>query len=422
MDKQTVSATMSVMKADTARMSHPAALVEVLVIGGGVIGSSIAYHVARQGRTVLVVERQEVAVEPAASWASAGGVTPDWGQHPAEAALASAAIQRWPTLAEELEADLHYRQGGHLLLAESDVEAEHLQSFVQRQRELGFADVSFVDRQEVFSVVPGLGEQVVAGSFSPADGQADPVLTTHAFANAAKRHGALYWTSTECLALERVADRVVGAQTGRGNVQAKQIVLAAGAWSRELALSVGLQLPLRVRALQVLLSTPAPPGVLQPVLSAVGRKLTLKQLPDGAFLLGGGWLGDPTSDLRSYTLRKASQQGNWATACELFPPVSQQRLVRAWGGLQAHSLDDLPFIGSVSGLEGLTLALGSWYGFAVAPAVGSFVADHLAGLPTPELDQLTPNRIAHLDPAHVAAFLDRKTCGSQIGDPQGKQG
>ena len=71
----------------------------------------------------------------------------------------------------------------------------------------------------------------------------------------------------------------------------------------------------------------------------------------------------------------------------------------------SQSLDDLPFIGSLSGLEGLTLALGSWYGFALAPAIGSFVADHLAGLPTPELDQLTPNRIAHFDPAQVAAFL-----------------
>jgi sarcosine oxidase, subunit beta len=393
------------MKADTEGMSHTVEPVEVLVIGGGVIGSSIAYHIARQGRKVLVVERNEVAVEPAASWASAGGVTPDWGQHPAEAALARAAIERWHSLAEELEADLHYRQGGHLLLAENDVEAEHLQTFVQRQHELGFADVSFVDRKAVFSLVPGLGEQVVAGSFSPADGQADPVLTTRAFATAAKRHGAIYWTRTECLALERVADRVVGAQTGRGTVQAEQIVLAAGAWSCELAMSVGIHLPLRTRALQVLLSTPAPQGLLQPVVSAVGRALSLKQLPDGALLLGGGWLGDPTPDGRSYTLRKASQQGNWATACELFPPVSQQRLVHAWGGLQAQSLDDLPFIGNVSGLEGLTLALGSWHGFALAPAVGSFVADHVAGLPTPELDQLTPNRIAHFDPAQVAAFL-----------------
>jgi sarcosine oxidase subunit beta len=392
------------MKADTEGMSHTAESVEVLVIGGGIIGSSIAYHIARQGRKVLVVERNEVAVEPAASWASAGGVRRQ-GQHPAEAALASTAIERWHSLAEELEADLHYRQGGDLLLAENDVEAEHLQTFVQIQHELGFADVSFVDRKEVFSLVPGLGEQVVAGSFSPADGQADPALTTRAFATAAKRHGAIYWTRTECLALQRVADRIVGAQTGRGTVQAEHTVLAAGAWSSELAMSVGIHLPLRTRVLQVLLSTPAPQGVLQPVVGAVGRALSLKQLPDGAFLLGGGWLGDPTPDRQSYTLRKASQQGNWATACELFPPVRQQRLVRAWGGLQAQSPDDIPFIGSISGLEGLTLALGSWHGFAIAPAVGSFVADHVAGRPTPELDQLTPNRIVQFDPAQVAAFL-----------------
>ena len=61
--------------------------------------------------------------------------------------------------------------------------------------------------------------------------------------------------------------------------------------------------------------------------------------------------------------------------------------------------------GSFTGLEGLTLALGSWYGFALAPAVGSFVAGHLAGLPTPELDQLTPNSIAQFDSEQVAAFM-----------------
>ena len=195
-------------------MSHPAESVEVLVIGGGVIGSSIAYHVAQQGRTVLVVERTEVAAEPSASWASTGGMRL-WEQDPAEAALARTAIERWPTLAEELDAELEYRKCGHLLLAENEVEAAHLQSFVQRQHELGFADVSFLDRKAVLRLVPGLGEQIVAGSFSAASGQADPRLTTRAFATAAQRQGAGYWTSTECLALQRVADRVIGAQTGR---------------------------------------------------------------------------------------------------------------------------------------------------------------------------------------------------------------
>ncbi len=112
-------------------MAKTADSVEVLVVGGGVIGSSIAYHVAGQGRAVLVVERDEVAVEPAASWASAGGVRRQ-GQDPAEAALAREAIARWPALAEELDADLRYRRGGHLLLAEHDGEADHLRAFVRR--------------------------------------------------------------------------------------------------------------------------------------------------------------------------------------------------------------------------------------------------------------------------------------------------
>src|ERR1700736_5916097 len=96
---------------------------EMIVIGGGVIGSSIAYHLARQGRQVLVIERSSIASTPAASWASAGGVRRQ-GRHPAEAKLASEAIERWKMLEQELDADLQYRRGGNLLLAESDAEAE----------------------------------------------------------------------------------------------------------------------------------------------------------------------------------------------------------------------------------------------------------------------------------------------------------
>src|SRR5216684_4924978 len=139
---------------------------EVMIIGAGVIGSSIAYHLARQGRQVLVVERSEVAVEPAASWASAGGVRRQ-GRHPAEAQLAIEAIERWRTLEQELEADLHYRRGGQLLLAETDAEAEQLAAFVLRQHELGFADMRLVDRQEVHMLVPALHDRVMAGSYSP---------------------------------------------------------------------------------------------------------------------------------------------------------------------------------------------------------------------------------------------------------------
>src|ERR1700686_2095842 len=141
---------------------------EIAINGGGVIGNSIAYHLARQGQSVLVIERADIASEPAASWASAGGVRRQ-GRHPAEAQLASEAIQRWPTLSEELAADLHYRQGGQLLLAESDSEAAQIATYVQQQHAMGFSDVRLVNRSEAHELVPGLNPQVIAGSYSPAD-------------------------------------------------------------------------------------------------------------------------------------------------------------------------------------------------------------------------------------------------------------
>ena len=381
---------------------------EVVVVGGGVVGSSIAFHVARQGRKALVVERaEEVASEPTASWASAGGVRRQ-GRHPAEARLAVEAIERWRTLEEELEADVQYRRGGNLLLAETEAEAEQLVAFVREQQEVGFTDVRLVDRQEVFEIVTGLHGGVAAGSYSPSDGQADPARTTRAFAAAARRYGATYWNGTAVLALLSRGERVIGVRTERGEVEAEQVVLAAGAWSDELARGVGLRLPIRTAALQMILSTPAERQVLQPVISAVGRALSLKQLHDGSFLLGGGWPGDVAADRRSYRLRQESVEGNWKTACEVLPAVGQQGITRAWCGLEAVSFDDLPLIGAVERWDGLTVAAGfSGHGFALAPAVGRVVAEQMVGGAAPELEGLRAGRMWGFPEDGVEEFLGK---------------
>lgn len=365
---------------------------EILIIGGGVIGSAIAYHLARAGCDVLVVERAGIAERPAASWASAGGVRRQ-GRHPAEAALASAAIARWPTLEAELGADLHYRQGGQLLLAETEAEAEQLGAFVAAQRAMGFGDVRLVAGAELRELAPALAPHVLAGSYSPADGQADPARTTQAFAAAAERAGARYWTHTVCLALRRESGGVVGAITNRGPVTAAWTVLAAGAWSDELAVGVGLRLPIQTGVYQMIRSTPARPGLLAPVVSAVGRRLSLKQLPDGAFLLGGGWPGDATPERDGFTLRETSVAGGWEAAVAVVPAVGEQRIVEAWCGLEAEGADAIPLIGPAPGVEGLYLALGfSGHGFAIAPAVGEAVAEELQGRASAALAALRPER------------------------------
>lgn len=377
---------------------------DFLIIGAGVIGSSIAYHLARMGQQVLVIERGEVASAPTASWASAGGVRRQ-GRHPAEALLASEAITRWPTLSEELAADLHYRQGGNLFLAETAEEAAQLADYVRDQQAMGFSDVVLLDRQATHELVPALHPRVSAASYSSADGQADPPRTTRAFAAAAQRYGAIYWQHTTVRRLLVSGQRVSGVETERGPVQAGQIILAAGAWSNELATSAGLRLPIKTLALQMLLSTPAPAQVLQPVLGTPGRALSLKQLPDGAFFIGGGWPGNPSPDRRAFTTRPESIEGNWRDACAVLPAVAEQQIAQAWCGLEAASIDEIPFVGPAPNLTGLTLALGfSGHGFAISPAIGRTVADQLTGQATPELDGLSPARITGFSTEQIEAF------------------
>jgi sarcosine oxidase subunit beta len=168
-----------------------------------------------------------------------------------------------------------------------------------------------------------------------------------------------------------------------------------------------------MQALQMLRSSPSTPDLLRPVLSALGRSLSLKQLPDGAFLLGGGWPGTIGEYRRSYILRPESIDGNWTTASELFPAVARQKMESAWCGLEAESIDEIPFIGALSEWPGLILALGfSGHGFALSPAVGQSVANQIMGRPSPMLDGLNPDRIAHFTNAEIDAFLASADTGS----------
>jgi sarcosine oxidase subunit beta len=378
---------------------------EVVVIGGGVIGSSIAYHLARQNRRVLVVERAAPAVEPAASWASAGGVRRQ-GRDAAEAALARSAIARWPSLSEELGAPMGYRQGGNLYVAEGPGAGGVIAEFVREQQANGFADVRALDRREALEVVPGLAETVEAASYSPADGQADPRLATKAFAGAAAVHGATYWNETDCHGLGRDGERVTVVRTSRGDVAAEWVVLAAGAWSAALAVSAGVHLAVRMRPPQILITSPAPRGTLVPVLGSHDRSLSLKQLDDGSFMLGGGWPGVIGEDQRSYTMLESSIEGGFAAAVGVLPAVGEQTIAKRWCGLEAQSFDAIPFIGPVAELHGLYVATGfSGHGFALSPAVGRAVAEELAGREAPELAGLRLERMAGYDQEAVARFL-----------------
>ena len=256
--------------------------VDVVVVGGGVIGSSIAYHLAGRGARVLVAEQSEPASTPSASWASAGGVRQQ-GRDAREWPLTMEAAQRWPNLDDELGESTGFVQGGHLHIIEHADDVLAVKKRVAREQEAGM-QIRLIDRAELRVVAPALSDNVLLGAYTPDDGQANPPATTRAFAAAAKRLGAEYRTGGRVGRLVRDGSAVQGVDLDGERVAARSVVVAAGVWSQQLVEPVGLSLPMRITAPQMLLTTPGEPDRQR------RRSTVIAQTTADGRVLHRGWL------------------------------------------------------------------------------------------------------------------------------------
>jgi sarcosine oxidase subunit beta len=368
----------------------------VLIVGGGLMGLSAAWHLRRADPTVAVQVLERERVGAAASGASAAGVRAMF-RDPAERPLALAALARWPHLDRELDGVTRYRRGGGLRVALDPGAWSLAAGEVTAQRADG-VPVEPVEAAEVQRLAPGISARALGGVWCPIDGQAEARATVDAFAAAASRAGAVVREGVAVTALEVDGRRVVGARRADGALDAADLVIVAGgAWSASLLAPLGVAPPLEPRALQMLLTDGAPRG-LEPVVGAFGRQLSLKQLADGAFLIGGGWPADvPEPRANRVALREASVAASLGVAREVYPPLAARAIARSWAGIEAFGDRDLPTLGPVPGLAGLLIAVGfAGHGFALSPVVGDVLARLALGR-----DPLAPlwSGLAWRDPA-----------------------
>jgi sarcosine oxidase subunit beta len=218
---------------------------------------------------------------------------------------------------------------------------------------------------------------MISGSYCPTDGHADPMRTIDAFVRAADRLGArVKW---QC-PVERIItekDSVVAVKTAGEQINCRHVVLAAGYWSRALAATAGLDLPLMPHTLQMMVTTRRS-HQLDQVLGWLGHGISLKQVPSGGFVIGGGWPGYGDPDTYRTHLLPGSMAKSAKTTVDLYPALAGTPVVRAWVGIEAFCKDEMQIVGPVPEVKGLVLAAGfSGHGFGIGPGIGALIAQYL---------------------------------------------
>jgi glycine/D-amino acid oxidase-like deaminating enzyme len=365
----------------------------VLVVGGGIAGSALAFDLARAGVEVVLIERGEINGE--ASGANSGSIHAQIPNEPftlhGEAWTRTFAptirlmlygIALWREAGRELGADLEVDTPGGLVVARSDSDLAGLRRKAVIERAEGL-EAHDLDRSDLRAVAPYVAEEMIGGTYYPVEGKANPLLAAPAFARAAARRGARILTRTELRHLEREPDGRFLARTSRGPIRAARVVNCAGAEAGTIARMVGLELAIQALPIQTSVSEPAAP-LVRHLLYAAGERLSVKQTRRGTILIGGGWDagfdrgGRPVPSLRSLS-------GNLATAIRVVPALAPARLVRTWAAIVNGTDDWKPLLGEATRVPGFHVCFFPWMGFTAGPAVARVTRDLLLGR-RPEID------------------------------------
>ncbi|WP_179137701.1 NAD(P)/FAD-dependent oxidoreductase [Candidatus Entotheonella palauensis] len=360
---------------------------DVVVVGGGVVGTAITYYLAAYGVDVCLLERDDIA--SGTSSAAASGVSLQTKPPGPKQDLARASLKLLRALATELEADIEFVNDGGMLVAETEEEFDLIQQEAEAAAQAG-VDMSVLSAAEARAQQPELARHVVGATFCPDDSTVNPYLLALAFARAASRLGAKIVTGFPVTGLERHGENIASVQTSDGAVATATVVNAAGPWAPILAEMAGAPLPITPRKGELFVTTPGPALLRGTVISA--SYLLSKALPSGQDqnrMTVGLWAGQTrrgnlligsTREFSGYD-RSNTDDGMralMAQAVRLIPAAANRHVLRFYAGLRPSTPDGLPIFGRAPGLPGLIYANGhEGDGVALSPITGQLIADLL---------------------------------------------
>jgi sarcosine oxidase, subunit beta len=220
---------------------------ETIIIGGGVVGASVAYHLTMRGcRDVLVLERERTLGSGSTGRATGGIRAQFETEINIRLSLYSLDFFR------DWEINCGYEPRGYLFVATDDTQMQFLQTGCSRQRALGYSEVEIIDKAAVAEIVPGLNcQDIVGGSFGPRDGFIDPMAIVEGFSSRAVHNGARIRTGIDVTSISVRNGKAVGVETSAGKLECDNVVLCSGAWAQRLAATAEIHLPVEPKRRQI---------------------------------------------------------------------------------------------------------------------------------------------------------------------------
>jgi len=358
----------------------------VVIIGGGIIGCCIAYNLAKLGcKDVVLFEKNSLS--SGATGRCGAGIRQQFGTK-MNCILARESIKIFENLSQELDYDIELNQGGYLILAYTEKEVNQFKKNVALERSLNI-DARFISADEAKEIVPTLNtEGILAATFCPTDGHANPFKTNFAYAEAAQRLGVKIYTFTEVKEIETENNKIVEVKTDKEKILTPIVVNAAGGYSGTIGKMAGVDLQVYSQRHQILVTEPLDP-LFRPMLMSFSRNFYCQQTPHGSILMG---CGDP-NEPKGYDIGTS-----WQFAREIaqkmttiVPLLKEVSMIRQWAGLYNMSPDAQPILGEHPQVEGFYMAIGfSGHGFMLAPVTSKLIAELIlegkTSLPIDKLD------------------------------------
>lgn len=376
---------------------------DVVIVGGGVIGSAIAYFLSLHKVEVVLLEKDGIG--SGSSGACDGAVLMQSKKPGIHLKMAMESHKLLEGLQGQLPVSFEFEKNGGLIVIESEEERMLMEQHAKAQHEAGLA-VELIDEKQLRTVSPHLSTHLLGATYSSEEGKINPMALTLGFARGAMQLGARIVTGTKVLAIKTEREQIASVQTDNGEIKTHTVINAAGAYGPQIGRMLGLDIPIRPKRGQLLVTEPRP-GLLKPCLLTAsyiaakyssssknknGGGLSMDQTHNGNLLLGS------TRELVGYDKRNTADglKQIASRAVRVLPELKNMMLIRAFAGLRPYTPDGLPILGKVEKIKGFIMAAGhEGDGIALSAITGKLISELIVnGDPGTSLDEFSLSRFS----------------------------